>query len=75
MTRHDESVSLRQMRDYAKEAIAMAAGRARADLDRDRQFLLAVLKLVEIVGEAANRVSQSTREAHPQAPWQKIVGT
>jgi uncharacterized protein with HEPN domain len=75
MTRHDDTVALRHMRDHAVEAVAMARGRTRADLDRDRQFSLALLKLVEIVGEAANRVSRATQEANPQIPWATIVGT
>ncbi len=75
MTRHDDTVALRHMLDHAVEAVSMARGRPRADLDRDRQFSLAVLKLVEIIGEAANRVSPPTQEAHPEIPWEKIVGT
>ena len=63
------------MLDHAAEAVAMARGRGRNDLDGDRQFSLAVLKLVEIVGEAASRVSAPTRDRHPEIPWNTIVGT
>ena len=35
---------------------------------------LAILKAVEIVGEAASRVSADTKEAHPEIPWPKIIG-
>jgi hypothetical protein len=38
------------MLDHAREAVAMAAGRTRADLDTDRQFNLALVRLVEIIG-------------------------
>ena len=75
MSRHDDSIPLRHMLDHAEEAVAMIRNRSRPDLDRDRQFSLAVLKLVEIIGEAAFRVSQSTRDAHRQIPWDKIIGT
>ena len=34
----------------------------------------AVLKAIETVGEAAARISQETREAHPEIPWKEIVG-
>ena len=50
MSRHDDSVSLRQMLDHVQEAISLSDGRARKDLDGDRIFFLALLKLVEIVG-------------------------
>ena len=75
MTRHDDRVTLRQMRDHAAEAAAIARARSRADLDADRLFSLGLTKLVEIIGEAAGRVSQVKRDAHPQIPWKHIVGT
>lgn len=75
MSRHDDSVSLRQMLDHVQEAIALVRGRSKTDLNIDRIFFLAILKLVEIVGEAANRVSEATQTAHPQVPWREIIGT
>jgi hypothetical protein len=40
------------MLDHAREAAAMARGRTRADLDRDRKLNLSLVRLLEIVGEA-----------------------
>ena len=51
----------------------MARGRTRADLDSDRQFNLALVRLLEIVGEAANRVPEQDRARLPQVPWPQIV--
>ena len=34
----------------------------------------AVFKAIEILGEAARLVSQTTRQAHPEVPWDKIAG-
>ena len=75
MTRHDDAIALRHMRDHVAEALDLAAGRQRGDLDRDRVFALALTKLVEIVGEAASRVSEPTRRTHNDVPWGEIVGT
>lgn len=75
MTRHDDTVALRHMRDHAAEAIKVSQSRTRSDLDSDRLFALALTKLVEIIGEAAWRVSQETRANIPQIPWKQIVGT
>ncbi len=58
----------------AHEAVDMARGRSRNDLDSDRQFNLALTRLLEIIGEAAARVSEPTRAAHPEIPWPQIVG-
>jgi len=52
----------------------MAGGRKRADLDSDRQFNLALVRLLEIVGEAANRVPEDQRARIPEVPWLQIVG-
>lgn len=73
MQREDQ-VRLRHMRDAAREAVSFVEGRERADLDRDRQLLLAVVMSIGIVGEAAARVSAATREQHPAIPWSVIVG-
>jgi uncharacterized protein with HEPN domain len=34
----------------------------------------AVQKQVEIIGEAASQISSGTRRAHPEIPWQQIIG-
>jgi len=52
----------------------MAAGRQRPDLDTDRQFCLALTHLVEIMGEAAARVSPEGRECWQAVPWREVVG-
>ena len=57
MSRHDDAVRLRHMLDHAREAVAALKDRSRADLDDDRLFELGLLKLVEIIGEAASRIS------------------
>ena len=61
------------MLDAAREAVSFASGRARADLDDDRQLVLALVKDVEIVGEAANAVDEATRAELPHISWQEIV--
>jgi uncharacterized protein with HEPN domain len=73
MSRRDDSETLRQVLDHAREAIDMAGGRSRADLDSDRMLELSLTRLVEIVGEAAARVSDETREAHADIPWREII--
>ena len=75
MSRHEDTVSLRQMLDHIEEAAALAQGRTREYLESNRVFFLALLKLVEIVGEAATRVSPATQAAHLEIPWREIIGT
>jgi len=74
MSEQREYIRLRHMLDHAREAVALAAGRARTDLDRDRLLELALVRLLEIVGEAASRVSPEDRAQYPLIPWSEIIG-
>lgn len=46
----------------ARDALRFATGRAEAELDSDRMLFLALVKALEIIGEAASRLSTETRE-------------
>jgi uncharacterized protein with HEPN domain len=61
------------MREHAAEAIEMTRGKRRKDLDNDRMLELALVRLVEIVGEAAARVTPETRAKLPNIPWSDVV--
>jgi uncharacterized protein with HEPN domain len=74
MTRHDDTTRLRHMLDHALEAVQMARLHRREDLDSDRQLNLALVRLIEIVGEAAARVSEEGRARWPGIPWGGVVG-
>ena len=73
MSRHEDHVRFAHMLDHALEAVTMCEARARADLDHDRMFNLALVRLVEIVGEAANRVTKQGQADHPEIPWREII--
>lgn len=73
MSRHDDEVRLRHMLDHAQEAVELCRGRTRQDLGADRLLNLAMVRLIEVVGEAANRVSKPRQELHPEIAWREIV--
>jgi uncharacterized protein with HEPN domain len=73
MSRHEDSLRLRHMLRYSREIMTLARGKARADLDHERLLNLALVRLIEIVGEAACRVSPETRAGHPEIPWAQIT--
>ena len=68
MSRHEDDVRLGHMLDHAIEAIHACEGKTRPDLDTDRLLNLALVRLIEIVGEAANRVSQAGQDQLPSIP-------
>jgi uncharacterized protein with HEPN domain len=61
------------MFDHAREAVALIQNRSRSDLDTDRMLSLALVRLAEIVGEAAARVSRPRRKRHPEILWSQII--
>lgn len=69
-----DAVRLRHILDAAREAVAFAKGRSRPDLDADHMLTLALVRLLEIVGEAARGISTGFSEAHPDVPWRKMAG-
>ena len=71
--RNDDVVRLRHMLDAAREACGFVNEKVREDLDSGRQLALALVKDIEIIGEAASRVSVETRMAYPDLPWQESI--
>lgn len=51
-----------------------AQDKTRDDLDTDRMFLFAVLRAIEVIGEAAMKVSDEVRAAAPAIPWFAMIG-
>jgi uncharacterized protein with HEPN domain len=44
------------------------------NLDQDRLLNLALVRLLEIIGEAANRVPDEVQDTYPQLPWLQMIG-
>lgn len=72
--RKDDVIRLRHMLDAAQEVMGFVQGRARADLNDDRLLVLALVKGIEIIGEAANQISETTRAQLQGIPWEDIIG-
>jgi uncharacterized protein with HEPN domain len=74
MSQHSDEVRFRHMLDHAREALGMVQGKYRSDLDNNRMLELSLVRLVEIIGEAAARVGTDSKEKYPAVPWLQIVG-
>ena len=73
MPRRDVAVRLRHMLDHAREASAMASGKTADDIAGDRQLQLALVRLLEIVGEAASQISREEQDQLSDIAWPEIV--
>lgn len=73
MSLRDTRVALDQMRFHAEELVALLQGKAQRDLETDRTLSLATVRLLEIIGEAANRVPAEERAQYRSIPWSQII--
>jgi len=64
----DDRVHILHMVDACEAALQFVAGHSRADLDGDRMLLFALIRAVEVVGEAASKISEDMRLANSQLP-------
>ena len=73
MLSHEDLIRLSHMRDAAREASSFVAGKSRFDLSHDRQLTLALVKSIEIVGEAAAKITDESKQALSEIPWRDII--
>jgi uncharacterized protein with HEPN domain len=73
MTELNDDIRLRHMLDASRQALKFMQGRNRDALDTDPMLLLAVVKALEIVGEAAARISKERQAEIPQIPWPQMI--
>ena len=62
------------MLDAAQEALEFVRGKRRAHLESNRMLVLSLVKELEIIGEAAGKVSDEIRSQYGAIPWQDISG-
>lgn len=71
--RKDDFIRLRHMLDAAKEAALFARNKTRGSLESNRMLTLSIVKDLEIIGEAASKMTNEAREELPQIPWMNII--
>lgn len=74
MLQHKDMIRLRHMLESAREALGLIEGKTRTEIEADRVLSLALVRLMEVVGEAAARVSPVGQDDLPRIPWSQIVG-
>jgi uncharacterized protein with HEPN domain len=72
--RDNDAARLHHMLNAAEEAAKISRGKTKEDIEKERLLNLALVRLIEIVGEAASRVSATGRSTHRGIPWGEIIG-
>ncbi|MCE5323550.1 DUF86 domain-containing protein [bacterium] len=75
MLSNDDRVRLMHMLDATIKATKLATGKTKVDLETDEVMSLAIVRLLEIIGEAAKSVSEDVRDSWSSIPWKQIAGT
>ena len=73
MNDRDETL-LRDMLDEAYRVQKFVHGRTREDLNSDDLLSYAVVHAIQIIGEAASKVTAETRTQYATIPWRNIIG-
>ncbi|MBI3581531.1 MAG: DUF86 domain-containing protein [Nitrospinae bacterium] len=73
MPRKEDVIRLRHMLAAAVDALSISKGKTRGDLDAEITTRLSLVRCIEIIGEAAARVSPEGQDEFPKVPWKKIV--
>lgn len=71
----DDRVRILHMIEAADAVARFVNGKGRVDLDLDDVLLFALVRAVEIFGEAASKISASTKASIADVPWREIVAT
>ncbi|MEM9553678.1 MAG: DUF86 domain-containing protein [Acidobacteriota bacterium] len=69
----EDRVRLLHMIEATETALGFIEGRTRSDLDTDTLLRFALVRAIEIIGEAASRMSREFQDATPDIPWPLIV--
>ena len=70
----DDRVRVQHMMQACELAAGFVAGRSRTDLDADQMLRFALVQAVQIVGEAAGRISVEGRTELSAIPWGAMIG-
>ncbi|MEL7069177.1 MAG: DUF86 domain-containing protein [Cyanobacteria bacterium J06581_3] len=73
--REEDVIRLKHMLEAAQQALQFTQGCSQEDLETDQMRSLAVVRLIEIIGEAAKSVSPELQSSASEIPWKQIKGT
>jgi len=70
----NDALRLRPMLEAAQKARQFVEGKTRTSLENDEQLQFALVRAIEIIGEAGSQVTEEFQREHPQIPWRNVIG-
>jgi uncharacterized protein with HEPN domain len=70
----DVLLLLSEIQSAALEVLEFTEGMSKDDVIADRKTKNAVIRSLEVMGEAAKGIPQTIRDKHPEIPWKEICG-
>lgn len=70
----EDRIRIEHMRDACRSVERFIQGQQRGDLDADEKLRFALTRAIEIIGEAASKVTPETCALLPDIPWRKAIG-
>ncbi|MBU4173843.1 MAG: DUF86 domain-containing protein [Actinobacteria bacterium] len=70
-----DRVRLHHMMDACRKALFFASDKTREDLENDELLALALVRLLEVIGEASKGTSEELRARCPMIKWRALAGT
>lgn len=72
--RPEDRKRIGHIQDACLSVARFIEGQRREDLDADEKLRFALIRAIEMIGEAASKVSPETREQMPDVPWREAIG-
>lgn len=73
MPHKEDVVRLQHMLEASRDAVSFTQNKNRGSLDADKMLCLSIVRCIEIIGEAASRLSPECQTEFPQIPWKNII--
>ncbi|MDX2271595.1 MAG: HepT-like ribonuclease domain-containing protein [Cyanobacteriota bacterium] len=73
MSAIDDRTRILHMIDASRKALEFTRDSIREDLDKNELLQLALVKLIESIGEAVSSISPDRQAQHPEIPWPQII--
>lgn len=74
MSVNDDKTRIKHIQEASQKVIQFTEDKSQDDFENNELLQLAIIRLIEIIGEASARLTSEFREKHPSIPWQAIIG-